>query len=118
MKLYVMKPVLTQVPIIWTARIRRDLVPARRRTPAWRMEIKARRQRWKEIENDPRIKMLGKMIEEITKRWPQEAPTDGREGKPVEFRRFVRIPPMAATLIEIEERNNHGTDDADAQEPD
>lgn len=98
MKLYVMKPILTRVPIIWSARIRTDLKPARRRTPARRIEIRERRRRWKElIENDPLVKKLDEMMKrdlEAARRIPA--------GETVKFVRFSPLPPMATEQIRVE----------------
>lgn len=98
MKLYIMKPVLTRVPIIWSARIRTDLKPARRRTPARRIEIRWRRKQWKElIENDPLIKQLDEMMKrdlEAARRIPA--------GETVKFVRFSQLPPAATKQIKVE----------------
>ena len=111
MKLYVMKPVLTQVPIIWTARIRRDLVPARRRTPAWRIRIREERKRYLQLLHAFPVRIIPPVMPEM------KTDPDEKAGKPVVFRRYSPLPPVMAYLIETEEEE-YGADNTDATQPD
>ena len=47
MKLYVMRPVMIPVPIVWAAKVRAGLKPAKRKLPEWK---KRRREAAKRLE--------------------------------------------------------------------
>lgn len=80
MKLYVMKPVLTKVPVIWTARMATGLKPAKRKTPTRRIEAREfRKQLHEYMANDPLIKMLNRQMNQ-----PKAEPT----GQTVQFIRY------------------------------
>lgn len=95
MKLYITKLIQTRVPIIWSARIRTDLKPARRRTPAWRIRIREGRKQF--------LQLLRAIPGLTTPVLPKMEMDPGEPtGKPVVFRRFVSLPPAATKQIKVE----------------
>lgn len=83
MKKYVMKPVLTPVPVVWSARTDTGLKPAKRKTPARRIQQKEERRRRQEQWNDPAIRA---MIDRIF--MPIEPINEMKIGEQVVFRRY------------------------------
>lgn len=86
MKLYVMRPVMMPVPIVWTARSGIGLRPAKRKTPAKRIAIKEHRKRMEKYWNNPLVQeYIRKRLEEL------DLVNEMTIGETIVFKRFEEL---------------------------